>query len=53
VPGTGRPDGEIVGELRRGYRLRDRVIRPAMVAVAQQDTDTEPVQQDEPANRPN
>jgi molecular chaperone GrpE len=35
VPGTGRPDGEIVDELRRGYRLRDRVIRPAMVAVAE------------------
>ena len=33
-PGTGRPDGEIVEELRRGYRLRDRVIRPALVAVA-------------------
>jgi molecular chaperone GrpE len=34
VPGTGRADGEIVDEIRRGYRLRDRVIRPAMVAVA-------------------
>lgn len=34
VPGTGRRDGEIVEELRRGYRLRDRVIRPALVAVA-------------------
>ncbi len=34
VPGTGRSDGEIVDELRRGYRLRDRVIRPALVAVA-------------------
>ena len=34
VSGTGRPDGEIVEELRRGYRLRDRVIRPALVAVA-------------------
>jgi molecular chaperone GrpE len=34
VPGTGRPGGEIVEELRRGYRLRDRVIRPALVAVA-------------------
>ena len=34
VPGTGRPDGEIVEELRRGYKLRDRVIRPALVAVA-------------------
>ena len=53
VPGTGRPDGEIVGELRRGYKLRDRVIRPAMVAVAQQDTDTQALPHDEPANRPN
>jgi molecular chaperone GrpE len=34
VPGTGRSGGEIVEELRRGYRLRDRVIRPALVAVA-------------------
>lgn len=34
LPGTGRPDGEIVDEVRRGYRLRDRVIRPALVAVA-------------------
>lgn len=35
VPGTGLPDGHVVEELRRGYRLRDRVIRPALVAVAQ------------------
>ncbi|HEY3155535.1 MAG TPA: nucleotide exchange factor GrpE, partial [Candidatus Eisenbacteria bacterium] len=35
VPGRGRPGGEIVEELRRGYRLRDRVIRPALVAVAE------------------
>jgi molecular chaperone GrpE len=34
VPGTGHKDGEIVEEIRRGYRLRDRVIRPALVAVA-------------------
>lgn len=34
VPGTGRPEGVIVDEIRRGYRLRDRVIRPALVAVA-------------------
>ena len=34
VPGTDRPEGEIVEEIRRGYRLRDRVIRPALVAVA-------------------
>lgn len=40
VPGTGLPDGHIVEELRRGYRLRDRVIRPALVAVAQGDDAT-------------
>jgi molecular chaperone GrpE len=34
VPNTGQPDGHIVDEVRRGYRLRDRVIRPALVAVA-------------------
>ena len=34
VPSTGRADGEIVEEVRRGYRLRDRVVRPALVAVA-------------------
>jgi molecular chaperone GrpE len=54
VPGTGRPGGEIVEELRRGYRLRDRVIRPALVAVAEDagtptestsDTTSEPTEQ--------
>jgi molecular chaperone GrpE len=39
VPGTGRPGGEIVDQLRRGYRLRDRVIRPALVAVAEETGD--------------
>lgn len=34
VPAPGRPEGEIVDVVRRGYRLRDRVIRPALVAVA-------------------
>jgi molecular chaperone GrpE len=48
VPGTGRPGGEIVDLLRRGYRLRDRVIRPALVAVAEDagataDEPTEPI----------
>ena len=43
VPGTGRPEGEIVETARRGYRLRDRVLRPALVAVAAaSDTDTDP-----------
>jgi len=34
VAGTGRPEGEIVDQVRRGYRLRERVLRPALVAVA-------------------
>ncbi len=59
VPAPGQRDGEIVEEIRRGYRLRDRVIRPALVAVAQgsgsgagpgeaaspQDSTTEPTDQ--------
>lgn len=32
VPGA--RDGEVVGELRRGYRLGDRLLRPALVRVA-------------------
>jgi molecular chaperone GrpE len=47
VPGTGRPEGEIVDEVRRGYRLRDRVLRPALVAVAAPATETEPSPQPE------
>lgn len=42
VPNTGRPEGEIVDELRRGYRLRDRVLRPALVAVAAAAANPEP-----------
>jgi molecular chaperone GrpE len=34
LPGTGRPEGEIVVEIRRGYRIRDRVLRPSLVAVS-------------------
>ena len=41
VPDSGRAEGEIVEEVRRGYRLRDRVIRPALVAVAANTTDNE------------
>jgi molecular chaperone GrpE len=53
VPGTGWADGEIVDELRRGYRLRDRVIRPALVAVAANEPDTNQVETNEPVQRPN
>ncbi len=28
------PDNEVIGEVRRGYRLHDRLIRPALVRVA-------------------
>jgi molecular chaperone GrpE len=31
---TDVPDGTVVAELQRGYRIRDRVLRPAMVVVA-------------------
>ena len=40
VPGSDQPEGSIVEEIRRGYRLRDRVIRPALVAVATHADDT-------------
>jgi molecular chaperone GrpE len=34
VPADGRADGEIVSELRKGYRAGGRLLRPAMVQVA-------------------
>ncbi len=33
-PANGRPDGEITAEVRRGYRLGQRMLRPAQVKVA-------------------
>jgi molecular chaperone GrpE len=42
VPGTGRAEGEIVEEIRRGYTLRNRVLRPALVAVATAGDDPAP-----------
>ena len=33
-PADGRPDGEITVESRRGYRIGQRLLRPAMVRVA-------------------
>ena len=33
-PADGRRDGEITAEIRRGYRIGPRLIRPAMVKVA-------------------
>ncbi len=34
MPGSGQPEGAVVAELQRGYRIRDRILRPALVAVA-------------------
>jgi molecular chaperone GrpE len=34
------PEGTVTAELQRGFRLRDRVLRPAMVAVAKNPTQT-------------
>jgi molecular chaperone GrpE len=34
VPTTDFPEGSIVSELQRGYRIRDRILRPARVAIA-------------------
>jgi len=31
---TEHPDNQVIGELQRGYRLHDRVIRPSLVRVA-------------------
>ncbi|HEU4671527.1 MAG TPA: nucleotide exchange factor GrpE [Candidatus Limnocylindrales bacterium] len=42
VPAPGRREGEIVEEVQRGYRLRDRVLRPSLVAVATGDGSGEP-----------
>jgi molecular chaperone GrpE len=33
-PANGHRDGEITAEIRRGYRIGQRLIRPAMVKVA-------------------
>jgi len=52
VPNTGRAEGEIVDEVRRGYRLRDRVLRPALVAVAANTVDAEPAEPTDSATRP-
>jgi molecular chaperone GrpE len=34
------PDGTVLAELQRGYRIRDRVLRPAMVVVATNNSNT-------------
>jgi molecular chaperone GrpE len=34
LAGNGIPEGEVVQEIRRGYRLNERVLRPALVGVS-------------------
>ncbi len=34
VPGSGMPAGEVIAEHRKGWRIRDRILRPAVVSVA-------------------
>jgi molecular chaperone GrpE len=53
VPGSDRRDGEIVEEIRRGYRLRERVIRPALVAVASGGADEAQAAHDDAPQRMN
>jgi molecular chaperone GrpE len=43
------PEGTVVAELQRGYRIRDRILRPAMVAVA---TKPETNTSQNPSNNP-
>lgn len=44
------PEGTITAELQRGYRIRDRVLRPAMVAVATHPTHEDSSHNAEPNN---
>jgi|SRR5579859_6768106 molecular chaperone GrpE len=37
VPGEGKPPGSIVNVIQTGYRIGDRLLRPAMVTVARKD----------------
>jgi len=34
VPGSGKPAGEVIAEHQKGWRIRDRILRPAVVSVA-------------------
>ncbi|MFM8730178.1 MAG: nucleotide exchange factor GrpE [Candidatus Limnocylindrus sp.] len=34
VPSSGKPPGEVLQEHRKGWRIRDRILRPAVVSVA-------------------
>jgi molecular chaperone GrpE len=34
VPSSGKPPGEVLQEHRKGWKIRDRILRPAVVSVA-------------------
>lgn len=48
----GFEDGQIIGEIQRGYMLGDRVIRPALVRVARAPAQVAADAEDEPAKPP-
>ena len=43
VPNTGQPPGSIVQVLQAGYRMHDRLLRPAMVGVARGGAEATPI----------
>ena len=45
------PDGTVIGELQRGYRIRDRVLRPALVNVAKNSATPAPASTDNQATQ--
>jgi molecular chaperone GrpE len=44
IPGSDFPEGVVVAELQRGYRIRDRILRPARVAIAAGAESSDPAQ---------
>lgn len=46
IAGTGKPAGTVVEVMRSGYVIHDRLLRPAMVAVAKGEADETPPQVD-------
>jgi molecular chaperone GrpE len=43
-------DGTVIAEVQRGYRIRDRVLRPAMVVVAQNRNNSSTSNENQPTN---
>jgi molecular chaperone GrpE len=49
----GVPEGTVIAELQKGYRIRDRVLRPAMVAVARHTADNATTTDNQPDTNTN